>query len=273
MILEALRKSEAERRRGESPDLYAELPPVARVQRRSTPVGWWWVLAAVLVAASAWWLSSRRAPPLTPVADTAAEVADSAGEVSEHDRVVATATPRIDPPALGESPAVEAARVRDPAPVVLPAAPPVTQPIVATTPAPPSAAADSGKSRDKDQNKDRDAKQETVAVAPPPVPAPKPLPVPPPIEVPEPVSPPPVAVASNEGLQLLADLPIAERKQLPPLKLSMHMWNDAPAQRFVIIDGQRLSEGGRIGDAVLVAIRTDGVVLDWNGRRLKLPIR
>jgi general secretion pathway protein B len=102
---------------------------------------------------------------------------------------------------------------------------------------------------------------------PPPIAAPEPLPAPPP------APPQPVVADNNEGLLQLADLSTAERKQLPPLKLSMHMWNDAPAQRFVIIDGQRLSEGGRIGDAVLVAIRTDGVVLDWNGRRLKLPIR
>ena len=43
LILEALRKSEAERRRGQAPDLYAELPPVARMQRQPVPV-WLWVV-------------------------------------------------------------------------------------------------------------------------------------------------------------------------------------------------------------------------------------
>ncbi len=90
-------------------------------------------------------------------------------------------------------------------------------------------------------------------------------------------APPPLAAAvaapADTGTLQLSDLSIAERKALPTLKLSMHMWNDDPAQRFVILDGNRLHEGDRIGDAVVTAITTDGVVLDWNGRRLKLPIR
>ncbi len=85
--------------------------------------------------------------------------------------------------------------------------------------------------------------------------------------------PPPVPVSGDADLLRLADLSAEQRQQLPPLKISMHMWNDAPAQRFVIIDGNRLAEGDRIGDAVLEAIRADGVVLNWNGRRLKLAIR
>lgn len=259
LILEALRKSEAERRRGESPDLYAELPPLARAAPRSTPSGWWLALAAVAVIAGlVWWLS--RSPTAEPVANTA-------GEVASRERSVAPATPRLEPPAAIESPAVAAAPTPDPVPA------PATAPT-----APPDAAAPTGavvdrQARDEEQGEEVETKPPAVATDSPPAPVP-PLPAPPPIVVPEPVPPaPPVAAAGNDGLLLLADLPVAERKQLPPLKMSMHMWNDAPAQRFVIIDGQRLSEGGRIGDAVLVAIRTDGVVLDWNGRRLKLPIR
>ena len=71
----------------------------------------------------------------------------------------------------------------------------------------------------------------------------------------------------------MSDLAAAERRALPPLKLSMHLWNSDPARRFVILDGQRLGEGDRIGEAVVVAIQRDGVVLAWNGRRLRLPIR
>ena len=71
----------------------------------------------------------------------------------------------------------------------------------------------------------------------------------------------------------LSDLSADERKALPPLKLSMHLWNPDPAKRFVILDGNRVGEGDRIGDAVVAAITTDGVELDWNGRRLQVPIR
>jgi general secretion pathway protein B len=87
-----------------------------------------------------------------------------------------------------------------------------------------------------------------------------------------PISAAVAAPAATDTLRL-SDLSVDERKALPTLKLSMHMWNDDPAQRFVILDGNRLHEGDRIGDAVVTAITTDGVVLDWNGRRLKLPIR
>ncbi|MGJ7901428.1 general secretion pathway protein GspB [Lysobacter sp. 1R34A] len=266
LILEALRKSEAERRRGESPDLYAELPPLARAPHRATPTGGWLALAAVAVAAGlVWWLS--RPPAAEPVANTADEVAG-------RERPVAAATPRIEPPAAIESPAVAAAPIGNPLPANRPANRPAPMAQATAAAAPPRAPA-GRRGGDEEQAEESETEPPAVATDPPPTPAlvppPPPLPAPPPVVVPEPA--PPVAIANNDGLLLLADLPVAERKQLPPLKLSMHMWNDAPAQRFVIIDGQRLSEGSRIGDAVLVAIRTDGVVLDWNGRRLKLPIR
>lgn len=253
LILEALRKSEAERRRGESPDLYAELPPMTRVQAQTKPIWWWLVVAAVVVAVLVWWLGIRQTPSVQPIAD-------GAGDIGKRDRFADAVPPRTETPAIAESstaPVEPAPESRPATPVPVPASP-----AVVAVPAPPPV----------DTKPEQDTNKQAVAVAPP---VPEPVPAPP-IAVPEPLPAPPpapVAVDRNEGLLQLADLPVAERKQLPPLKLSMHMWNDVPAQRFVIIDGQRLSEGGRIGDAVLVAIRTDGVVLDWNGRRLKLPIR
>jgi general secretion pathway protein B len=84
---------------------------------------------------------------------------------------------------------------------------------------------------------------------------------------------PATSTPSVDAPQSLSDLSADERKALPPLKISMHLWNQDPAQRFVIIDGNRLREGDRVGDAVLTSIVADGVVLDWNGRKLKLPIR
>ena len=89
---------------------------------------------------------------------------------------------------------------------------------------------------------------------------------------PAPVSVPPVHEAADDTTRL-SDLGAEERKQLPTLKLSMHMWNDTPAQRFVILDGQRLGEGDRIGDAVVEQITRDGAILDWNGRRLRVSMR
>ncbi len=81
------------------------------------------------------------------------------------------------------------------------------------------------------------------------------------------------AAAGNGAVLHLSDLTIDERRGLPPLKLSMHMWNDDPTQRFVILDGNRLHEGDRLGETIVTAITTQGVIIDWNGRRLELPIR
>jgi general secretion pathway protein B len=69
----------------------------------------------------------------------------------------------------------------------------------------------------------------------------------------------------------LSDLPVSQREKLPPLRMSMHMW--APTQRFAIIDGARVSEGDRVGDAVVEAITSDGVILAWQGQRLHVPVR
>ena len=55
------------------------------------------------------------------------------------------------------------------------------------------------------------------------------------------------ARARRQTTERVTDLGNDERKQLPPLKLSMHMWNDASSERFVIIDGTRLGVGDHLG--------------------------
>jgi len=71
----------------------------------------------------------------------------------------------------------------------------------------------------------------------------------------------------------LSDLSTAERLELPPLKISMHLWDAAPARRFAIIDGARVNEGDRLGDAVVEEITANAVVLAWRGQRLRIPLR
>ena len=59
---------------------------------------------------------------------------------------------------------------------------------------------------------------------------------------------------------------------LPPVKLSMHMWDESPSRRFVILDGQRMTEGDRSGELSVVAIERDGVVVEYNGQRARVPL-
>ena len=100
-----------------------------------------------------------------------------------------------------------------------------------------------------------------VAEVPPAAPAP-----PPGVAVP---SDPPAA--AEPPLPGLATLSAGERAALPPLRLSMHVYSDDPARRFVIVDGKRLTEGATPAPGVVVeTIRRDGAVLAVNGRRVLL---
>lgn len=230
LILEALRKSEAERRRAQVPDLLAEpqaavLPPATAAQR------WpWLLLLAAIIAMGVWVLRASWAPG-TPAAARIAPVG-------------AMAIPALAPPAptVAASPRPTQARPLVVAAPVVATPPPARAAVVAIAPAAPPAVAG----------------PEEVSPAP----------------AAPPVTPPPAAApGAPDAPMRVADLDSEERKQLPPLKLSMHMWNEAPAQRFVIIDGTRLTIGEHIGAARVADITTEGVLLDWNGRLLKLPLR
>jgi len=68
------------------------------------------------------------------------------------------------------------------------------------------------------------------------------------------------------------ELPYNVRKDLPTLALNMHVYATDPAQRFVVLDGDRKAEGETIKDGlVLREIRTDGIVLEFRGQRFFYP--
>src|SRR5690606_25468116 len=93
LILEALRKSEAERRRGEAPDLRVELPPVASPRRAAVPA-WAGIagVALVLLAALALLWPSGTGPETQriEVADReAVEAPPATGSVTHPDADIA----------------------------------------------------------------------------------------------------------------------------------------------------------------------------------------
>jgi hypothetical protein len=59
---------------------------------------------------------------------------------------------------------------------------------------------------------------------------------------------------------------------LPPVKLSMLMWDDTPSKRFVILNGQRMAEGDRYGGITVIAIERSSVVVEGNGTRARVPL-
>ncbi len=212
LILDALRKSEAERRRGSTPDVATELPPATLQRVNATPA---WLLPAgvlgVLVLLAAWWWTQRGAAPAASV-----------------DAVVAVTVPA---PRLESSPPVVVARpVQAPVAGATPSVPIAAPPVVAAT-------------------------QPSAAIVSDPTPAPlRPLP-----------AARPAAVEASE----VADI---DATSLPPVKLSMHMWDASPSKRFVILDGQRMAEGDRNGEVTVVAIKRDGVIVERKGERARVPL-
>lgn len=227
LILEALRKSEAERQRGRAPGLFVEQVAARPGARARTP-GWAWLLGALLLATLAT-LAWRAWPPQEQGQVPLPEVSGTPPEANA-------------PPSIA---AVSPAEV---------AAPPTAGDEAAGLPVAPA--------------------RSSVAARPPPAPAavaepvPASLPTSPEVNLTPFLAPAPVV---GEALPTLASLDAGTRAQLPPLKLSMHVYADAPAQRFVILDGQRLVEGASpASGVVLEEIRRDGLVLSVNGQRLLL---
>lgn len=310
LILEALRKSEAERRRGQAPQLFDPPTTPAPVGAASPARTLWWALPVVLslVLLVLWRFTAvsrdatvatgpapgadaaqtvpapQRTPPLAvdagampPAPGTAGPAAPAAGASPTSTPYASVPAPVIGPAAMPQPPAVApAARPAEPAPRR------TIDPVARTAPAPePSQAAPVASAAPPAR---------PAAVAPPPATSPpmtdsrlarseparvRPAPALPPAQaLPPAVAPVPApsAGAGSEPLRM-ADLTPAERRALPPLRMSMHLWSPDAAQRFVILDGTRVGEGDRIGDAVVAEITGDGAVLSWGGRRVKVPVR
>jgi len=69
----------------------------------------------------------------------------------------------------------------------------------------------------------------------------------------------------------LDDLPPKLASGLPRLNIDLHVYSSDPAQRFVMLNGQRLHEGGQLREGpTLERITPDGVILSYQGTRFLL---
>lgn len=101
---------------------------------------------------------------------------------------------------------------------------------------------------------------------------------------PEPVNePPPVAnweipkaVESEPGANLpsLREMPDDIQQKLPDIKINVLAYSSEPEERFAIINMVRYNRGEHLpGGAVLREIQANGVVLELNGKRFRVPHR
>ncbi len=81
----------------------------------------------------------------------------------------------------------------------------------------------------------------------------------------------PTQTPSPTSIRMLETLSLSQRRQLPELRISLHVFADDPESRFVVIDGQRLREGDRFGNDLLIeSIHSEGVILLWRDMRLRV---
>ncbi len=82
--------------------------------------------------------------------------------------------------------------------------------------------------------------------------------------------PPPPSPASGAGLNtLLRQMPETYRAQFPQLSVDIHVYNDDPKRRFVMVSGKRYHEGDTLAEGPRIrAIVPEGMVLEWQGQRV-----
>ena len=68
-------------------------------------------------------------------------------------------------------------------------------------------------------------------------------------------------------------MPESTRRELPRLTISGSVYSDDPASRFVIVNGEVVREGARLGaDLSLEQIRQHELVLRFKGQRYRQPV-
>lgn len=264
LILEALKKSEQQRRLGEAPTLGS---PVLAVRSGRSLLPLFAILIAIAIG-TAWWLlrpASTAAPSTVPTPAGAGNVGDAAAPPMNRIKPIASRpAPTRPAQAKSESAKLTPGGLGAIAPP-LPIAPPMNDRPGSVTqlPLPPAAAGV--------------APAATRIATPSPAPAaPRPA-TPAASAASAPVAavaahPAPAAANSAPRLPLVWDLPYATRKDLPDLTLTMHVYAPDPHERFVVIKGERHVEGDDLGSGVILhEISPDGMVLDFKGTRFMYP--
>lgn len=76
----------------------------------------------------------------------------------------------------------------------------------------------------------------------------------------------------NSNYPKLLDLPVAQRANLGEYEMNVHVYDDNPQSRFVLIDMVRYKEGDRLpgGRGQISSIVPEGVILDYAGNKILL---
>ncbi|MEJ2401019.1 MAG: general secretion pathway protein GspB [Xanthomonadales bacterium] len=247
MLLDALRKSEEQRRLGAQPDIHRT--PDAPPPDAGEPLRQWLPVALIVVSAlvMAWFGWQQFQPPSEPAA-----IARDATQARGPEQPAApggtpSEAPRtpVEAYAAPQSPAAETTADEGSA-----ASGQRTASLqdISEFKAPPGETAPSGK-----------PSPESVAAASQPASAPEPKPKPA-------ARSEPGATAARDAsyeprVMTYWELPQGVRDSLPPFRISVIVYADDPANRFLLVNGVRLQEGDELqGGVVLEEIRRDGAI-------------
>jgi general secretion pathway protein B len=249
-ILDALKRAESERSRGQIPGLHAQ--PMSRValdREERAPV-WktllYVVIAVLVLGALAWWWLSGDGPAPAAVPPQAAPLAAS--------------------PSISAAPANPPAQVNAPAPVVVAVEPAASeQPKPAPRRNPPTAI----KSVATPVNAAAPARMASV-----PTPAPRSQTATDPSAATR-LTAAPAAAASGSTPEprvlAMSELPADVISSLPALVVSGASYSDQPASRMVIINGALYREGDRLtSELTLQRIALRSAVLSFRGYRFSI---
>lgn len=281
-ILDALKKSEAERQRGVPPTLNTPILQRGQPAKSKRPA---WLLPAVaavaLVAAWAGGLfdggdSGDEAPVVTQAEPAATAVAEAPAQAP----VAAVASSAPATPAAAEPAMPDAAPDAAPetAAVESPADPPRRR--IGFGPFPPRPTSAPAAEAPAAAAPDVAAPDAAVATIDNPVPATPAAPATPATPAAQPPAVPaaPVTAATpastGDDVPTYHELPFAVRRDIPALALTLHMYSDDPERRFAIINGVRVRDGQPIEGGVDVReIRPNGVVIRFKDTDFLLPAR
>lgn len=274
-ILEALRKAEAERRRGAVPDLHAQaLPgsaPGAAVAPARSSLPLWVGGAALLVgaAAAAWfWLGRAQMPvPVASPASVPASATMAAAPASAATAAVAASAPMA--AVAASAPVVVASRAEVAASAPAPSAESVAA--KADKPAPPPARKAAPAKREAPTAQ---AKASARPAPPPPLPTSVPTSPPPPKadRTPPPPAEPP-APPPPARVPALAELPGELRQQVPALTIGGSVYSPQANARMVVVNGQVFQEGNALTPELkLEQIRPKTAVFSIRGTRFEVPL-
>ncbi|MBI4291001.1 MAG: general secretion pathway protein GspB [Betaproteobacteria bacterium] len=245
-ILDALRKSDQQRKRGAAPRLQT-VQATAQI-RKQPPLVLYGLFAAILLGAGiaiGWW---RPWQPERP-ASISATISEKPLE-SSPSQAAAPALPAVAQEAATKS--TQEMPVQESKPASQPLSAPAATAAERRAPAPATV-----------ETRNRPPEVMTA------------MPKQGARSVPEkPAGPSPAQSAQNEKLLLITDLPPAIRQELPTMSIAVHAYSSNPKDRLVSINNRMLREGDSVQPGLgLEQITPDGMIFSYKGYRFIRGVR